>query len=167
MPSEIVPKNENMWAPWRMEYIKSPKQNDNKCIFCSKSKSLNDNENLIIFRGKYSFILLNLYPYNNAHSMVSSYEHNSEFHLLSEKTQVEMMQLSSKLMKIMKSEMNAEGFNFGANFGAVAGAGIKEHVHLHIVPRWEGDTNFMPVLGHTKVQVDGLKETHQLLKSFF
>ena len=162
-----MPNKKNLWAPWRMDYIKSPENNNNKCIFCEKSKSKKDNENLIIYRASECFILLNLYPYNNGHVMVSSYEHKSEFHLLKQSTQLEMMNLSSKLMNIMKIEMNAEGFNFGANFGAVAGAGIKEHVHLHIVPRWEGDTNFMPVLCHTKVQVDGLKETHQLLHSLF
>ena len=162
-----MPENENLWAPWRMEYIRAPKPIGNKCIFCEKSNSDEDDKNLIIFRGEYSFILLNLFPYNNGHVMVSPYEHNSEFHTLDQSTQIEMMQLSSKLMKIMKTEMNAQGFNFGANFGSVAGAGIKEHVHLHIVPRWEGDTNFMPVIGHTKVQVDSLKETHQLLKSFY
>ena len=159
--------NDNLWAPWRMDYIRSPKPVESKCIFCEKSNSTEDDENLIVHRGKNSFILLNLYPYNNGHVMVSPFDHQSEFHLLNKDTQIEMMNFSSHLMKIMKDEMNAEGFNFGANFGAVAGAGIKEHVHLHIVPRWEGDTNFMPVIGHTKVQVDGLKETHEILKSQF
>ena len=159
--------NKNLWAPWRMEYIRSPKSNTSNCIFCKKSQSNEDDENLIIHRGDYSFILLNLYPYNNGHVMVSPYLHTDEFHKLETKIQVEMMNFSSKIMKIMKSEMNAEGFNFGANFGSVAGAGIKEHIHLHIVPRWEGDTNFMPILGHTKVQVDGLQETQQLLKKHF
>tara|TARA_S200000501_G_scaffold378747_1_gene443294 strand:+ start:4323 stop:4808 length:486 start_codon:yes stop_codon:yes gene_type:complete len=160
-------KNDNLWAPWRMQYIRSAKDNNSNCIFCKKSKSKMDDENLIVYRGVKSYILLNLYPYNNGHVMVTPYEHQSEFHLLSIDTQTEMMNFSSKLMKIMKNEMNAEGFNFGANFGAAAGAGIKEHVHLHIVPRWEGDTNFMPVIGHTKVQVDGLKETLKILKMQF
>ena len=161
-----MPKNENLWAPWRMDYIRSPKPNRNECIFCEKSKSDEDDENLIIYRGEHSFILLNLFPYNNGHVMVSPYGHISEFHTLNLTTQLEMMQLSSKMMEIMKSEMDVEGINFGANFGSVAGAGIKDHVHLHIVPRWEGDTNFMPIIGHTKVQVEGLQETHQFLKQF-
>ena len=157
----------NLWAPWRMDYIRSPKASSQSCIFCEKSEAKNDDENLIIFRGEFSFILLNLFPYNNGHAMISPYNHISEFHILNNEIKVEMMDLSSKLMEIMKTNMNAEGFNFGGNFGSVAGAGIKEHIHLHIVPRWEGDTNFMPVLGHTKVQVDGLKETHQYLKKYF
>mgnify|MGYP002006583392 CR=1 FL=1 len=159
--------NNNLWSPWRMDYIRSPRPNQNGCIFCEKSKSKKNNKNLIIHRGENSFILLNLYPYNNGHVMVAPYEHQPDFDKLNIDTQIEMMNFSSKLMKIMKDKMNAEGFNFGANFGSAAGAGIKEHLHLHIVPRWEGDTNFMPVLGHTKVQVDGLKETHKFLKSLF
>ena len=164
---ELVSDTKNLWAPWRMEYIRAPKPSNNNCIFCEKLNSDKDDDNLIIYRGEKSFILLNLYPYNNGHAMVSPYEHKSEFHTLDIETQLEMMKLSSKLMKIIKSEMKSEGFNFGANFGSAAGAGIKEHVHLHIVPRWKGDTNFMPILSHTKVQVDGLKETLQFLKPFF
>ena len=160
-------KNENLWAPWRMDYIRVPKPNGNECIFCEKSKSDEDDENLIIYRGEHSFILLNLFPYNNGHVMVVPYEHNAEFHTLDKSTQLEMIQLSSKMMEIMKSEMNVEGFNFGANFGSVAGAGIKEHLHFHLVPRWIGDTNFMPVMGHTKVMMDGLKETWKQLAEAF
>jgi ATP adenylyltransferase len=162
-----MPNNKSLWAPWRMDYIRSPKLTNDLCIFCEKSQSQDDNENLIVHRGKNCFILLNLYPYNNGHIMISPYQHIAEFHILDNNTQVEMMKFSSKIMGIMKSEMSAEGFNFGANFGSVAGAGIKEHIHLHIVPRWEGDTNFMPVLGHTKIQVEGLKETHQFLQKHF
>jgi len=154
-----------LWAPWRMDYISNPDKEQN--IFTKKAQSTNDRENLVLHRGKNNFVIMNLYPYNNGHVMVAPYEHQSDFDKLNIDTQIEMMNFSSKLMKIMKDKMNAEGFNFGANFGSAAGAGIKEHLHLHIVPRWEGDTNFMPVLGHTKVQVDGLKETHKFLKSLF
>ena len=99
--------------------------------------------------------------------MISSYEHEEHFDALSSETQVEMMNLSSESMSILRKNLNADGFNFGANFGEVAGAGIKEHLHLHIVPRWIGDTNFMPVMGHTKVMIDGLKETRQQLSDAF
>ena len=110
---------------------------------------------------------MNLYPYNNGHLMVLPYEHCSAFDKLPSETQIEMMKLTSDCMDIIRRTMKAEGFNFGANFGQVAGAGIEEHLHFHIVPRWNGDTNFMPVLGHTKVQVDGLKETRQLIADEF
>ena len=110
---------------------------------------------------------MNLYPYNNGHVLISPIDHISNFDELSEKTQLEIMNLSSKLMRFMKIEMNADGFNMGANIGKAGGAGIDEHFHLHVVPRWNGDTNFMPIIGHTKVQVDGLKETHQFLKKNF
>ena len=99
--------------------------------------------------------------------MISSYEHENNFDALSLDTQVEMMKLSSEAMNVLRKNLNADGFNFGANFGEAAGAGIKEHVHLHIVPRWIGDTNFMPVMGHTKVMIDGLKETRKQLSDEF
>jgi ATP adenylyltransferase len=157
----------NLWAPWRMDYIRTPKDNHKSCVLCEKIKSSNDIENLVVFRGDFSFIILNLYPYNNGHLLVIPYEHCDDFSELSTETQIEMMNLSSRAMKIMKSKMNAEGFNFGANFGSAGGAGIDDHIHLHIVPRWDGDTNFMPVLGHTKVQVDGLIETRNFLAKHF
>ena len=99
--------------------------------------------------------------------MISSYKHEKKFDALSLDTQVEMMKLSSEAMIVLRKNLNADGFNFGANFGEAAGAGIKEHVHLHIVPRWIGDTNFMPVMGHTKVMIDGLKETRKQLSNAF
>ena len=99
--------------------------------------------------------------------MVSPYEHEKNFDKLAVDTQVEMMNLMSQSMNVLRRALNADGFNFGANFGEVAGAGIKEHLHLHLVPRWIGDTNFMPVMGHTKVMVDGLKETRSILADEF
>ena len=156
-----------LWAPWRMGYIRSAKNKFGPCIFCDKSKIGDDEENLVVHRGEFSYILMNLYPYNNGHLMVAPYDHEENFDALSSDTQVEMMSLSSKAMEVLRYSLNADGFNFGANFGEVAGAGIKEHVHLHIVPRWIGDTNFMPVMGHTKVMIDGLKETRKQLSDAF
>ncbi len=158
---------DRLWAPWRMEYIRTPKEGEAGCIFCDKSKSANDKENLVVFRGEHSFALMNLYPYNNGHLLIAPFDHEAEFDRLAPGTQVEMMQVASRAMRIMRRVLRAEGFNFGANFGEAAGAGIKEHVHLHIVPRWKGDTNFMPIIGHNKVQVDGLSETCMLLKKEF
>ena len=156
-----------LWAPWRMGYIRTPKNEFGPCIFCDKAKIGDDEENLVVHRGEYAYILMNLYPYNNGHLMVAPYEHEEHFDSLPLDTQLEMMSLSSEAMNVLRRSLNADGFNFGANFGEVAGAGIKEHLHMHIVPRWIGDTNFMPVMGHTKVMIDGLKETRKQLADTF
>jgi len=154
-----------LWSPWRMDYIRSPK--DDGCIFCQKSENDIDRDNLVLFRGKNSFVLMNLYPYNNAHLLIAPYEHiDTTFELASIVTG-EIMDIANESMKIIKKAMNAEGFNFGANIGAIGGAGIKDHIHFHVVPRWLGDTNFMPVIGHTKVMVEGLLETYDELKPYF
>ena len=148
-----------------MEYIRSDKtQNKNDCIFCEKLKSRKDTDNLILHRGKNAFVLLNLYPYNNGHLMVAPISHTEKFSDLDSETKVELMELCSNFQDVLENELNAEGVNLGANFGDVAGAGIKDHLHFHVVPRWNGDTNFMPVTGHTKVMVEGLKETCEKLK---
>ena len=156
-----------LWAPWRMGYIRTAKNKFGPCLFCDKSKIGKDEDDLVVHRGDNAYILMNLYPYNNGHLMVAPYEHEENFDKLQSDTQVEMMNLASQSMAVLRENLNADGFNFGANFGEVAGAGIKEHMHLHIVPRWIGDTNFMPVVGHTKVQVQGLRETYDDLKPHF
>ena len=148
-----------------MEYVRTPKEDG--CIFCDKSESDQDRDNLVLFRGTDSFVLMNLYPYNNAHLLIAPYEHVDTTIDLSSKVSIEMMNLANESMKIIKMTMNAEGFNFGANIGAIGGAGIKDHVHFHIVPRWLGDTNFMPVIGHTKVLIEGLRETYDELLPHF
>ena len=150
-----------------MGYIRTPKSEFGPCVFCDKAKIGDDHENLVVYRGELAYVLMNLYPYNNGHLMITPYEHEEFFETLSPETQVEMMNLSSKSMSVLRKHLNADGFNFGANFGEVAGAGIKNHLHLHVVPRWIGDTNFMPVMGHTKVMVDGLKETRKQLADAF
>ena len=154
-----------LWAPWRIEYIRSPKEDG--CIFCDKPAGDNDREDLILYRGEKAFILMNLYPYNNAHLMIAPYIHVDNTEELDADTYKEIMVLADQSMTILKETMDAQGFNFGANIGAVAGAGIEEHIHFHIVPRWAGDTNFMPVLGHTKVEVQGLQECYDLLRPHF
>ena len=151
-----------------MGYIRTSKNEFGPCIFCDKSNLGSDEDNLVVHRGEFAYVLLNLYPYNNGHLMIAPYEHEKHFDKLQVDIQLEMMNLITLSMKILRESLNADGFNFGANFGEVAGAGIKEHLHLHLVPRWIGDTNFMPVMGHTKVMVDGLKETRkQLSEAFF
>jgi len=154
-----------LWAPWRIDYIRTPKEEG--CIFCDKSQSSKDKENLLLFRGKEFFILMNLYPYTNGHIMISPYLHTSEMNDISLEGNQELMILTNQSMKILKKSIGAEGFNFGANLGKAGGAGIEEHIHYHIVPRWVGDTNFMPVIGNSKVIVEGLRESWDNLKPHF
>lgn len=156
----------NLWAPWRMEYIRAPEK-EQECIFCKKIKMENDQESLLLYRGENAFVMLNLYPYNNGHILIAPYEHVNRTNKLRADCLSEIMELADSSMIILTREMNAQGFNFGANIGSAAGAGIEEHIHFHLVPRWVGDTNFMPILGHTKVQVQGLKETWSQLQPLF
>ena len=157
---------DNLWAPWRMQYVRAPKKNNGE-TFLKKLEDGNDEENLVLFRGEHSFVCMNLYPYNNGHIMILPNNIVEVPEELDDVTQFEIMKIASISMKIIREKMNAEGFNFGANIGASAGAGIAEHLHFHIVPRWKGDTNFMPVIGNTKVHVQGLNDTYVMLRPFF
>ena len=150
-----------------MEYIRNKEDKNKGCVFCSKSKQKNDRDNLVLFRGSSSFIIMNLYPYNNGHIMVCPYKHIDTTKSLSNSSMTEIMMLADRSMEIFRNVMDAQGFNFGANIGVSGGAGIADHIHFHVVPRWVGDTNFMPVVGHTKVMVDGLFETYDKLKPEF
>ncbi len=154
-----------LWAPWRMEYIKSEKTGG--CIFCVKPKENRDKENLILYRGERSFIILNRYPYNNGHLMVAPYRHLSELEMLDRDEMTEIMMLLSKSIVALKKEYNPNGFNVGVNIGRAAGAGIEDHIHFHVVPRWVGDTNYMPVLSETKVLPQLLQETYEKLVRYF
>jgi ATP adenylyltransferase len=156
-----------LWAPWRMKYLEIVDEPKDDCIFCSKPKENSDRENLILFRGTYNFVIMNKYPYNNGHLMVVPYLHTHEPSELDSKTVLESWNLINMCRKILKSSYNPEGFNIGMNLGRVAGAGIDDHIHTHIVPRWNGDTNFMPILGETKVVSQGLLEGYDILKEQF
>ena len=158
---------EKLWAPWRIDYIRTKKETDGVCIFCIKAEENNDRENLVLYRGELAFILMNLYPYNNGHLMVCPYAHVGTTDLLKKDCMSEIMVLADRTMDIFRKNMKAQGFNFGANIGVAGGAGIADHIHFHIVPRWVGDTNFMPVVGNTKVMVEGLLETYDELKPTF
>ncbi|NQU68593.1 MAG: HIT domain-containing protein [Candidatus Marinimicrobia bacterium] len=158
---------DRLWAPWRMEYIHAPKSSSDSCVFCENSIEGNNEEKLVVFRGKTSYVMLNLYPYNNGHLLVAPFDHESEFDNLTDPVQMEMMKLVSLSIKVLKSAIQAQGVNFGANFGNVAGAGIEDHLHFHLVPRWNGDVNFMPIIGHTKVMMDGMLETRNRLADGF
>ena len=149
-----------------MEYIRAPKKN-NGTTFSSKLEKGTDEENLILFKGDHSFVCMNLYPYNNGHLLLVPYEIVDKPEDLNKEAMNEIMKISTMSMKILRENMNAEGFNFGANIGASAGAGIADHLHYHIVPRWGGDTNFMPVVGNTKLHVQGLQDTYNDLIPYF
>ena len=156
---------DNLWAPWRMQYVTNP--NKGKNIFLEKSNSENDRENLVLYRGSKSFILMNLYPYNNGHLLIAPYEQHNDITYLDSDTLNEIMQLTQKAIQILKDKLKSDGFNFGLNMGKAAGAGIDEHLHFHIVPRWIGDSNFMPIVGQTEVIMQGLYDTYDLLKPEF
>ncbi len=151
-----------LWAPWRIEYIRSPKHDG--CIFCDFPKENRDRERLILHRGKHSFVIMNNYPYNPGHVMIAPYRHVGKWEELTDEELLEIMRLSQLMIKAIKRAMNPDGFNMGVNLGRVAGAGIDDHVHLHIVPRWNGDTNFMPVVADTKVIPESLQEAYDELK---
>jgi ATP adenylyltransferase len=153
---------ENLWAPWRIDYILSKKPAG--CIFCDKPAEDRDDENLILLRGKYHFIIMNAFPYNNGHMMVVPYKHTSSLSGWSAEERAEMMELADLGVELLKRTMRPDGFNLGINMGLVAGAGVADHIHFHIVPRWNGDTNFMPVLSDTRVISEGLRATFGKLK---
>ena len=151
-----------LWAPWRIEYIRSPKHNG--CIFCDFPKENRDRERLILYRGEHAFVIMNNYPYNPGHVMIAPYRHVGRWEDLNDSELLEIMKLSQLVIKALKRAMNPDGFNLGVNLGRVAGAGIDDHVHLHVVPRWNGDTNFMPVVDDTKVIPESLEEAYDELK---
>lgn len=150
-----------------MEYIRTKKDKKDGCVFCIKSEEKKDRDNLVLHRGESAFVLMNLYPYNNGHIMICPYDHVEITESLSKDCMTEIMTLADQSMSIFRKSMNAQGFNFGANIGVAGGAGIADHIHFHIVPRWVGDTNFMPIIGQTKVMVDGLLDTYDTLKTEF
>ncbi|MET1125200.1 MAG: HIT domain-containing protein [Archaeoglobaceae archaeon] len=153
---------ERIFAPWRIRYILAPKPKG--CIFCDYPKQDRDRENLILYRGKKTFIIMNRNPYNPGHVMVCPYRHVPTTEELDDDELLESMKLVNLSMKLIRNVMNPDGFNVGINIGKVAGAGIAEHLHIHVVPRWEGDTSFMPVLADVQIVPEALEETYDKLK---
>ena len=164
-PQDNNKKVKYLFSPWRMEYVSSPSASDN--IFLDALKANNDRESLILYRGVLCFVIMNLYPYNNGHLLIVPYRKVGSMIDLNEDELKEIMYLSRESMKIINEKLNSDGFNFGLNTGKCSGAGIKDHIHFHIVPRWNGDNNFMPVLGNTKVIVQGLQDTYDELYPLF
>ena len=158
-------KKSFLWAPWRMDYISNPKKE--KDIFIKKAKSKDDRENLVLFRGNNVFVVMNLYPYNNGHLMIVPFEKYDDMTDLDDEILFEIISTSKKCMKILTNKFQCQGFNFGLNMGKAAGAGIDDHLHFHVVPRWSGDSNFMPVIGHTKIIMENLFDTYDKLKPSF
>lgn len=153
---------EYLWAPWRMAYIDAPKKVEG-CVFCGKLAEADDREQLILYRGEHCFIIMNLFPYNNGHLMVAPYRHTADLVGLSAAEQEEMMRLTRHCVRLLTEAFQPEGFNLGMNLGRTAGAGVADHLHMHIVPRWNGDTNFMAVTGETKVLPDALFSSYDKL----
>lgn len=154
-----------LWAPWRIEYILLKRRKG--CIFCRFSREKNDEKNFVVFRGKKNFVILNNYPYNNGHLMVAPYRHIKNLEDMSGEEFNEHFLVIRKSVEVLKKVYNPQGFNIGINLGKVAGAGIEDHIHTHIVPRWKGDTNFMPIIADTKVIPEALTETYKKLKDVY
>jgi ATP adenylyltransferase len=154
----------NLWAPWREDYVKNVDKLKG-CFLCNCLKTKSELKNLIVYKGKHSFIVLNRYPYNNGHLMIAPFKHIGNIEDLSEDEAKEIFLLGRKIIPILKEVYNAQGFNVGLNLGRCAGAGVVDHLHLHIVPRWEGDTNYMPVVGATKIIPESIEESYKRIKS--
>lgn len=154
-----------LWAPWRMEYILGEKEKC--CIFCVKPQEKNDRDNLILYRDKNVFVMMNKYPYNNGHLMVLPYYHTSSFEGLDAGTLRDLMQTTRYCVDCLNAAFRPEGFNIGINIGKVAGAGIEEHLHMHVVPRWGGDSNFMAVTGEVRMIPEHILDTYDKLYPIF
>ena len=155
-----------LWSPWRMEYIENNDKVDG-CVFCNAQIMDDGVENLIAYRGKRAYVILNRYPYTSGHLMVNPYEHSSTLEELDPETRAEMMELTSQCTTVLKNIYKPQGFNVGINMGEAAGAGVPRHVHIHIVPRWKGDTNFMSSVGGTRVLPEALEVTFERIKNEF
>lgn len=154
-----------IWAPWRMQYILSEKEPG--CLFCKLPKEGMNRENLILYRRAQTYVIMNRYPYNNGHLMVVPYFHTPSFEGLSGEVLGEMMELTSYSVQCLARAFRPEGFNIGINIGKVAGAGIEEHLHIHIVPRWAGDASFMTITGEVRVIPEHVMETYDKLYPVF
>ena len=156
---------QHMWGPWRMEYIRMEKPEG--CIFCDCPEEEKDAEYHILYRGELNFVMLNLYPYSPGHLIVAPYRHMDSPEKLTKEERSEHFEIVSRCVDILRKEFSPDGFNLGMNLGKVGGAGIDDHVHSHVVPRWNGDTNFMTVISDTRVVPEAIKETYNNLKGKF
>jgi ATP adenylyltransferase len=155
----------HIWAPWRIEYVRGDKPAG--CIFCDKPKENRDVENYILYRGKHNFIMLNSYPYNPGHLLITCYRHIAMPEELTAAERNEHFELVSRSVEVLKEAFQPGGFNIGENLGKVAGAGIEDHFHSHVVPRWQGDTNYITVLGNIRIVPQALADTYKTLAGKF
>ena len=159
-----------MWSPWRSKYIESfkkPAKKRKESLFTSALRAKKDDKKLILWRGKHCFVIMNLFPYNSGHLMIVPYRQASGFGELTSPELIEIMQTAQRAMKALDKVMRPQGYNFGANIGRASGAGVDDHIHFHIVPRWTGDTNFMPVLANTKLISEDMRVTLRKLRKVF
>lgn len=154
-----------LWCPWRIDYILGPKPD--ACVFCLPEHTREDEERLVLYRGKHNFVIMNKYPYNNGHLMVTPYRHLMDICALTEEESAELMRLLRACTAILQKSFSPEGVNLGLNQGGAAGAGIREHLHFHLVPRWNGDSSFMAVLDEVRVMPEHLHSTYATLKPHF
>jgi ATP adenylyltransferase len=159
---------QRIWAPWRLAYVKdTAKDSEQECIFCAKPEAGDDEASLIVHRGDRAFVILNLFPYTNGHLMIAPFEHIASIQAVPPGTTAEMMALAQRAIEVLEDKYEPHGFNVGFNQGRVAGAGVEHHIHMHVVPRWGGDTNFMPVLADTRVMPQTLEQTYEALRGSF
>ena len=157
----------HLWAPWRMEFLTDAKDKTPGCVFCTLQREEDDRKSLILYRAERVFVILNKYPYNNGHLMIVPKMHVAQMELLPEEDLTEIAVYTKKTVAVLEKAYAPEGFNIGMNLGAAAGAGIKDHLHMHVVPRWNGDTNFMPVIGETKAMPQHLAASWDQLSVHF
>ena len=166
---EQLDRMQRLWTPWRMAYVRDPDRKDTGCPFCELPARgpERDEDTLILHRGHHAFVILNAYPYNPGHLMIVPYRHFAAFEELDTPELHEIAELARRAVRALKACAGPHAFNIGWNVGGLAGAGIAEHLHQHVVPRWGGDTNFMPVVGQTRVLPQLLGETYALLRPAF
>ena len=157
----------HLWSPWRMTYIEGTNNKAEGCVFCNAQAMSDGVENLIAFRGEFSYVILNRFPYTSGHLMVIPFAHVSNLENLDPETRAEMMELTSQCTTVLRKTYRTESFNMGINIGEAAGAGVLGHVHIHIVPRWAGDTNFMSTTGETRVLPESLEDTYRRVREGF
>jgi ATP adenylyltransferase len=157
---------DRLWAPWRLDYVKTTDAKKDVCVFCVDPNECNSGR-YVLHCAEHCFVIMNLYPYTNGHIMVSPYRHTNDLSDLTNVEKSEIMDVVTISTEILKKAMNCHGFNIGVNIGRAAGAGIADHIHFHIVPRWTGDVNFMAVIGNTKVIPEGIENSYKNLKKHF
>ncbi|MFP5263098.1 MAG: HIT family protein [Blastocatellia bacterium] len=157
---------EHIWSPWRYKYIASADRAGG-CIFCRAHGAQSDDDNYIVHRGRLNFVILNLFPYTSGHLMIVPYEHEASLASVDEATTAEMMALAKRAQSALDACYHPDGFNIGMNLGRSAGAGVADHLHLHVVPRWTGDANFVSIIGETRVLPEELATTYEKLKKYF